>query len=89
MKIDAGEQLKEGKIDEALIVYQNALKKIQLNNSEDVILYCGILLNKCVGHLKKEELDDIISTCIRGIKIIKNFRGKVHQYTKLMKEQKD
>ena len=65
------------------------MKKITLNGFEDVILYCSILLNKCVGHLKKDELDDIISTSIRGIKIIKNFKGKLTHYSKLHKDDKE
>ena len=48
-----------------------------LTNSDDIILYCSILLNKSVCHLKNEEYDDIISACLRGIKIIKNFRNRV------------
>lgn len=58
-------------------IYQECLKKISLTNSDDIILYCSILLNKSVCHLKNEEYDDIISACLRGIKIIKNFRNRV------------
>jgi hypothetical protein len=50
---------------------------MSLNNIEDIILYCSILLNKSVCHLKNEEYDDIISTCLRGVKIIKNFKNRV------------
>ena len=39
--------------------------------------------------MKLEELDDIISTCLRGIKIIKSFRNRVLSFEKTTKDAKE
>ena len=39
--------------------------------------------------MKNEEYDDIISSCVRGIKIIKNFKNRVISFEKTTKDSKD
>lgn len=88
-KEKAGELLKSGQVQEALIIYQDLLKKVSLTGFDDILLYCSLLLNKSVGHLRMEEYDDIISLCIRGVKIIKNFRNRVLSFEKITKDSKE
>ena len=64
------------------------MKKVNLVGFDDILLYCSLLLNKSVCHLKLDELDDIISSCMRGIKIIKNFRNRVISFQKINKDSK-
>ena len=37
------------------------MKKVNLVGFDDILLYCSLLLNKSVCHLKLDELDDINS----------------------------
>jgi dyslexia susceptibility 1 candidate gene 1 protein len=96
MKIQAAEHIKNNELpqvqlylEKALEIYKQCLKKITLTHLEDVIAYCSILLNKSICHLKNEEYDDIISSCVRGIKIIKNFKNRVISFEKTTKDSKD
>lgn len=54
---------------EALEIYNECLKKI---DSEDFMDVIAILLNRCACYLHLELYEDIVSTCIRGLKIIRS-----------------
>lgn len=69
-------------------MYNECLKKI---DTSETIEYLAILLNKCACFLKLEQFEDIITTCLRGLKIIRSYKNRVISWTnhKLTKEEKD
>ena len=74
MKAEAAVSIKEGKVKEGLEIYNECLKKI---DSDDTLEFLAILLNKCACFLRLERYQDIISTCLRGLKIIRTFKNRI------------
>lgn len=67
--------MREGRVKEALDIYSECLKK--LDSSDDTIEYLAILLNRCACFLHLKQFEDIISTSLRGLKIIRSFKNRV------------
>ncbi len=67
--------LKEGKVNEALENYSKCLKILEQH--EDVVEYLAILQNQCVCYSKLEKFDDILSICIRILKLVNAIESKV------------
>ncbi|EAR87721.1 tetratricopeptide repeat protein (macronuclear) [Tetrahymena thermophila SB210] len=88
LKAQAAAFMKENKVSEALEIYNECLKKI---DSTETIEYLAILLNRCACFLKLEKYEDIITNCLRGLKIIRSYKNRVISWTnqKLTKEEKD
>ncbi|KAL4480776.1 hypothetical protein ABPG72_001645 [Tetrahymena utriculariae] len=88
LKAQAANFMKENKISEALEIYNECMKKI---DSTETIEYLAILLNRCACFLKLEKYEDIITNCLRGLKIIRSYKNRVISWTnqKLTKEEKD
>jgi tetratricopeptide (TPR) repeat protein len=56
-------------------VYGKCLKLLEEN--EDVMEYLAILQNHCVCYQKLELFDDVLSTCIRILKLVNSVESKV------------
>jgi len=78
IKEEANRFLKEKKPEAALEKYNECLKKIQ---PTDLLPYLGILLNKCTCYLLKNEYEEIISICLRGLNLISNNKQKIISFT--------
>jgi 3-methyladenine DNA glycosylase Tag len=67
--------IKENKIKEALENYNQCLKLMQ--EAEDVQEYLAVLQNQCVCYTKVEKYDDVLSTCIRILKLVNRMESKI------------
>lgn len=79
--------MKNKEVASALEIYNECLKK---SDQEDTLEYLALLLNKCACYLHLTQFDDIISTTLRGLKIIRSFKNRVISFEnlKLSKEEK-
>jgi hypothetical protein len=48
-----------------------------LEENEDIQEYLAILQNQCVCYQKLEQFDDVLSTCIRILKLVSNLESKI------------
>ena len=53
---------------EALEAYAKGLKLLE--EHEDVMEYLALLQNQCVCYQKLDRFDDVLSTCIRVLKLV-------------------
>ena len=75
MKEESAQLIKEGKIKEALDNYSKCLKLLE--EQEDALDYLAILQNQCVCYQKLEKFDDVLSSCIRILKIVNGLESKI------------
>jgi len=88
LKLEAAQLMKEQQPSNALELYKECLK---LLDQEDVLEYLAVLLNTCACYLALKQFEDIISNCLRGLKIIRGHKNKIltSEFSKMTKEQKD
>jgi tetratricopeptide (TPR) repeat protein len=88
MRESAKKFIEEGKFEEALEQYNECLKILP---QSEVLDYLSVLQNRLVCYLRLERLDDIVSTCIRGLKIIRVHRDRIVSFdeAKVSKSQQE
>ena len=88
-KLEGDKALKENKHSEALEKYRISLSKTEA--ADKPIEYLSVLLNMTVCHSFLDQNDDIISDCIKGLRIISKFTKSIIKLEKekLTKEQKE
>jgi tetratricopeptide (TPR) repeat protein len=88
-KLLADGLLRENKHREALEKYKQALAKT--DSGEKPIEHLSILLNMTICHTALDQSDDIISDCIKGLRVISKFTKSVIKLEKdrLTQEQRD
>lgn len=70
--------IKSSKIKQALENYSKCLK--MLEETEDVQQHLAILQNQCVCYHKIEKYDDVLSTCIRILKLVNRLEDKILEF---------
>jgi tetratricopeptide (TPR) repeat protein len=70
--------IKQLKIKEALENYSKCLKLLE--EVEDIQEYLAILQNQCVCYQKIDKFDDVLSTCIRILKLVNRIESKVLEF---------
>lgn len=89
LKTKADEYLKEGSHSVALEHYRGALAKF--DPSEKPIEYISVLLNMTICHGALDQVDEIISDCIKGLRVISKHSKAVIKLekTRLTKDEQD
>ena len=78
LKEEAASLIKESKVKEALENYSKCLK--MLEEAEDIQKYLAILQNQCVCYHKIQRYDDVLSTCIRILKLVNRLEEKILEF---------
>jgi len=85
----ADASFREKKFVDALIHYDDSSKL--LDGPENHMDLIKVLLNKSACQLQLEQFADIITTCLRGLRLISNMKNRVISFEKhrLTPEEKD
>lgn len=75
LKQQAAQLVGEKQHAAALDIYNQALQLIEAN--DDTIDYLSILLNRCACYVHLAQYEDIISTSLRGLKIIRSYKNSI------------
>ena len=78
------EAFKSQDIESAWQVLTQMSKNIQ--REDGLLEYLSVYLNKAVLLTKKQEWVSVVSQCLKGLRIIKLFKGNLQRYAEFCKE---